>query len=102
MTVVSFGLVAVVSLPILGRLLDPRVDVDAQDEEGATALGLAVGECTTDVLRFLVACGADPNRGEPLIRGLWNPETTAENLEAVLEAGADPRAQEFDGTDALA
>jgi ankyrin repeat protein len=102
MSVVSSGPDAVVSLPILGRLLDAGVDVNAQDDEGATALGLAVGECTADVLRFLVARGADPNLGDPLIRALWNAETTAEDLEVLIEAGADPRAQEFDGRDALA
>jgi ankyrin repeat protein len=101
MTAVSSGPDYGVSLPILGRLLDAGVDVNAQDEERATALGLAVGECAPEVLWFLLARGADPNLGGPLIRALWNAETTVEDLQPLLAAGADPLAQEFGGRNAL-
>jgi ankyrin repeat protein len=101
MMAVSSGPDYGVSLSILGRLLDAGVDVNSRDDEGATALGLAVGECTTEVIRFLLARGADPNLGAPLIRALWNQEASLEDLEALLAAGADPLTQEFDGRRAL-
>jgi ankyrin repeat protein len=90
-----------VSLEILGRLLDAGVDINAQDQDGCTALALAMGECTGEVLQFLLARGADPNLGNPLIHGLWNDGTDPEDLEILLAAGADPRTQVFDGMNAL-
>lgn len=101
MTAVSSGPDYGVSSSVLGRLLDAGLDVNARDDEGATALGLAVGECTTNVLQFLLARGADPNLGAPLLRALWSDEVSVEDLEVLLAAGADPRAQEFDGRNAL-
>jgi ankyrin repeat protein len=102
MTAVSQGMEASgVSLPVLGALLDAGVDINAQDTEGNTALTLAVGECTTEVLRFLLARGADPNLGRPLIHALWSDATTEEDLQALLAAGADPLAQESDGMNAV-
>jgi ankyrin repeat protein len=102
MTAVSQGMEANgVSLPILGTLLDAGVDINAQDAEGDTALALAVGECTVEVLRFLLGRGADPNLGSPLIQALWNDGTTEEDLQALLAAGADPLTQERDGMNAL-
>lgn len=101
MTAVASGPDHGVSLPILGRLLDAGVDINARDAEGATTLGLAAGECTTEVLRFLLARGADPNLGAPLIRALGSVEVGVEDLEALLAAGADPLAQTFDGRSAL-
>ena len=102
MTAISAGMEANgVSLPILGHLLDAGVDINAQDGDGRTALAMAVGECTTEVLQFLLARGADPNLGNPLIHGLWNDGTSAEDLEALIAAGADPKAQEIDDMTAL-
>jgi ankyrin repeat protein len=102
MTSVSSGMEANgVSLPILGRLLDAGVDINAQDGDGRTALAMAIGECTTEVLQFLLARGADPNLGNPLIHGLWNDGTSAEDLEALIAAGANPRIQESEGMTAL-
>ena len=86
-----------VSLPILGRLLDAGLDINALDHDGCTALALAVGECTTEVVRFLLARGTDPNLGNPLIHGLWNDGTSPEDLEVLLAAGADPRARRSTG-----
>ena len=90
-----------VSLPILGRLLDAGVEINAQDQDGCTALALAMGECTGEVLQFLLVRGADPDLGNPLISGLWNDGTDPEDLEILLAAGADPRAQVIDGMNAL-
>jgi ankyrin repeat protein len=90
-----------VSLPILGRLLDAGVDVNAQDQEGCTALALAVGECTIDVLHFLLTRGANPNLGNPLIHALWNDGTSAEDLKVLIAAGADPNAQQVEEMNAL-
>jgi ankyrin repeat protein len=90
-----------VSVSILGALLDAGVDLNAQDAEGDTALTLAVGECTIEVVRFLLGRGADPNLGSPLIRALWSDGVTEEDLQALLAAGADPRAQVVDGMNAL-
>jgi ankyrin repeat protein len=101
MAAVSSGPDYGVSLPILGRLLDAGVDINAQDQDGCTALALAMGECTGEVLEFLLARGADPNLGNPLIHGLWNDGTDPQDLEILLAAGADPRAQEIDGMNAL-
>jgi ankyrin repeat protein len=101
MTAVAGGPDYDVSLTILDRLIVAGVDINARDGDGCTALALAVGECTTDVLSFLLARGADPNLGNPLLHGLWNDGTSPEDLEVLLAAGADPRAQEFDGMNAL-
>jgi ankyrin repeat protein len=101
MTAVSSGEDYDVSLPILGHLLDAGVDINAQDGDQRTALSLAVGEYTAEVLRFLLVRGADPNLGTPLLYGLWNVETSADDLEALLAAGADPLAQVFDGMNAV-
>jgi len=89
------------SLPILGALLDAGVDINAQGAEGNTALTLAIGEYTAEVLRFLLDRGADPNLGNPLILALWNDETDVEDLQALIAAGADPLAQESDGMNAV-
>ena len=102
MTAVSLGMETNgVSLPILGALLDAGVDINAQDAEGNTALTLAVGECTTEVLRFLLARGADPNLNSPLIHALWSDGTTVGDLQALVAAGADPLSQQIDGMDAV-
>jgi uncharacterized protein len=90
-----------VSLPILEQLLDAGVDINAEDHEGCTALALAVGECTIDILRFLLARGANPNQSNPLIYALWNDGTSPEDLEVLLAAGADPVAQVIEGMNAL-
>lgn len=102
MTAVSSGNEANgVSLPILARLLDAGVDINAQDHEGRTALALALGECGLEVVQFLLDRGANPNLGNPLIWGLWHSETNSDELAALLDAGADPRAQAMDGMNAL-
>src|SRR5262249_11405508 len=101
MWAVSSGEYVDISFTILDRLLDAGVDINAQDGEGQTALSMAVGEHTTEVLRYLLARGADPNRGNPLLYGLWHPESGADDLETLLAAGADPLAQEFDGKNAV-
>jgi ankyrin repeat protein len=102
MTAVSMGPQANgVSVAILARLLGAGVDINAQDSEEATAIALAIGENSTDILRFLLDSGADPNLGNPLIFGLWNDGTSAEDLEVLIAAGADPKKQEIDGMNAL-
>jgi ankyrin repeat protein len=102
MSAVSAGMEANgVSLPILGQLLDAGVDINAQDGDGRTVLAMAVGECTIEILQFLLARGADPNVGNPLIHGLWSDGTSVEDLEVLLAAGADPRVQEVDGMNAV-
>ena len=77
------------------------MDVNALDSEGRTALAAAVGECGLEVVQFLLEHGADPNLGNPLVCGLWHPETSAEELKALLDAGADPLAQVEEGMNAL-
>jgi ankyrin repeat protein len=102
MTAVTLGPQANgVSPAILGRLLDAGVAINAVDGDGCTVLALAMGECTGDVLRFLLARGADPNLGNPLVHGVWNDGTSADDLSLLLSAGADPRTQEIDGMNAL-
>jgi ankyrin repeat protein len=102
MSSVSMGMEANgVSLLLLRQLLDAGVDINAQDTESNTALALAVGECPTEVVRFLLTRGADPNLGNPLIHAPWNDGTSVEDLEGLVAAGADPRAQEVDDMNAL-
>lgn len=85
-------------------LLDLGFDVAGRGAGGQTALHLATWRARADTLRLLLERGApleakDAHGDTPLalaVRALvewseWTPHDTAELVEALLEAGADPR-----------
>ncbi|MGC9378265.1 ankyrin repeat domain-containing protein [Streptomyces sp. MH13] len=82
----------------VARLLDSGVPVDAVNDQARSALDLAVQENHVDVVRLLLAAGADP----ALHAGYYHdhtPLTYAASLghtpvvEALLDAGVSMRAQ---------
>ncbi|MGW9173865.1 ankyrin repeat domain-containing protein [Streptomyces decoyicus] len=82
----------------VARLLGEGVGVDAPDSEGHTALDLTVRRGHADVVRLLIAAGADPEQraGEyqestPLCLAAAHGHTAA--VRALLDAGAHTGAQ---------
>jgi ankyrin repeat protein len=57
------------TVDLLRLLLDNGADLRAQDRGGATALSLAVRSADSDVVRFLVDRGLDPNALSPPAQG---------------------------------
>lgn len=81
-------------LVAIEALLDAGAEVDAPTEYGATALLFAAGQGHLEVVRRLLAAGADPNARDgfydasPLTWAGYNGQV--EVVLALLEAGADP------------
>lgn len=83
---------------LVARLLGEGVGVDAPDSEGRTALDLAVRRGHADVVRLLIAAGADPEQraGEyqestPLCLAAAHGHTAV--VRALLDAGVHTGAQ---------
>ncbi|MFD0166099.1 ankyrin repeat domain-containing protein [Streptomyces decoyicus] len=83
---------------LVARLLGEGVGADAPDSEGRTALDLAVRRGHADVVRLLIAAGADPEQrtGEyqestPLCLASMHGHTAA--VRALLDAGVHTGAQ---------
>ncbi len=86
-------------------LLKRRVDVNAKDSEGETALSSAAGLNQTGIMRMLIRAGADVNarssaRETPLIEAL--AQASFDAAKVLLAAGADVNARDEDGRTALA
>ncbi|MGW1188211.1 ankyrin repeat domain-containing protein [Streptomyces sp. NPDC002559] len=82
----------------VAQLLDAGAEVDSPNSVRRTALDLAVGAGHVDVVRLLLASGADPCRrtGEydeltPMLQAAMRPD--AEMVGALLDAGASMDAQ---------
>ncbi|MET9921248.1 ankyrin repeat domain-containing protein [Streptomyces sp. NPDC006435] len=82
----------------VAQLLDAGAEVDSPNSVRRTALDLAVGAGHVDVVRLLLASGADPCRrtGEydeltPMLRAAMRPD--AEMVGVLLDAGASMDAQ---------
>ncbi|MHC4592876.1 MAG: ankyrin repeat domain-containing protein, partial [Planctomycetota bacterium] len=88
-------------LASIRHLLKKGADANSYDPEGYTPLFPAAREGHEEVVKLLLAHGADPNtpglqdNQSPLLAALWsNHEETAELL---LQAGADPNVQSRSG-----
>jgi len=76
----------------LQELLQANVDINHQDQEGVTLLLDAACEGNSELTRFLLAHGADPNRAThtqtiPLHEALWHGYLDITTL--LIEAGSD-------------
>lgn len=94
---------AIGSVPILRALLDAGADVNAPDFNGATALIYAVAAAKLDAVRFLLprdaatAINLRPSR-TPTALVLAVQSRREDVVQAILDAGADPRLPDAFGT----
>jgi ankyrin repeat protein len=77
---------------LVRELLDGGADIDIQDEEGITALSIAIMEEKMHVVSLLLDRGANPNIGDregwtPLMHSIYIEESLVSLL---LDKGADP------------
>lgn len=90
--------------PVFERLMGMGANINAQDEDGQTALIVAAASNQEDLLGLLLDLGADPNlqnkEGEtPMVQAIANNRP---NITAILLArGADERIKNNDGEDLL-
>ncbi|QDT69435.1 Phosphocholine transferase AnkX [Planctomycetes bacterium MalM25] len=78
------------------ELLEAKVEIDAKQTDGMTALHWAVYHSDLDAVRALLAAGADPNaETDYRVRPLTLACRAGQGLltQALLEAGADPNAK---------
>ena len=84
-------------------LLSSRVEVDAKDKGGSTALMFAALRGDAEMVQALLAAGADPNlkdaNGETAL--LLGAGRGVEIVRALLAAGADPNLADGEGQTAL-
>lgn len=88
----------------LKELLAKKVSINAQDNEGKTALHWASQLRRADVIQFLLKKGADPNLQDvqgitPLMYAVNNNHSTI--IELLLEKGADPTLKDKNGKNSL-
>lgn len=84
----------------VAELLRHKVDVNAQEEDGATALAWAAVRSNAEIARLLLKAGANPNlRNEqgidPLYLAIVNGSTAVVRL--LLDGGANAKAAREDG-----
>lgn len=82
------------------RFLNKGVDINAQNEDGATPLHLAMFACKKDIIEFLIANGANVDarnkRGAtPLHNAAWTGYTASVN--SLIKHGADVNAKDNHG-----
>jgi ankyrin repeat protein len=75
---------------IVRLLLDTDADPNLQTSFGATALSLASAH-HPEIVRMLLAAGADANKSEPLVEAAWSGQH--EIVRMLLHAGADVNVQ---------
>ncbi|KAJ1564984.1 hypothetical protein HK405_013474 [Cladochytrium tenue] len=80
-----------------GRLLDAGTPVDAQDAFGYTPLAAAASYRHTDLVRALLARGANPNVADADGDTPLHVVETAEIAGLLVAAGADPARRNADG-----
>jgi uncharacterized protein len=88
----------------VATLVSQRVDVNAREEDGATALAWAATRCNIGIATLLLNAGAKPNLTNeqgigPLYLAMTNGSTALAQL--LLEKGADPNVAREDGETAL-
>ena len=84
------------------RLLEEGAEPDEVDNAGWCALHFAAQECSETLVKMLVSAGANlelrENYGNtPLMRAVSNYRGGAEVISTLLEAGANPDAQNKSG-----
>lgn len=90
---------------IATALLDAGARVDSSDDTGYTALQYASGNGHEEVVRLLLAQGADPNSKAtdtsqtPLISAAWGGYASIANI--LIASGSDVDAQNYEGVTAL-
>jgi ankyrin repeat protein len=89
---------------VVRELLDKRVDANAPEADGTTALHWAVHQDRLDLVTLLLRAGADAKATNrygvtPLALACLNGRTAT--IEALLEAGADPNAASAEGESVL-
>ena len=81
-------------------LIREKVDVNAKEEDGATALAWAAVRCNPDIAKLLLKSGANPNLTNeqgigPLYLAITNGSTAT--VELLLRSGANPNIAREDG-----
>lgn len=99
-----FQIVSDGDLPEVQQMIASGQDINAKDEEGFTALMLAVMDEQFELTKLLLASGADVNVVDsdgdtPLISAVMSRNTTI--LQVLLEHGADVKATNSSGGNAL-
>lgn len=84
------------------RMLSKTIDVNGANDDGTTAISLAVGNSNADAMRALLEAGADPNQRDrhgdlTLLHHAAVRHRGRDMIPLLLENGADPQLRDKEG-----
>lgn len=82
-------------------LIQSKVQLDAEDDMGATALTLAVRAGKHGIVRRLLVAGASPEGGKSARMAPLHEAASPEMAQLLIEFGADPNARDKSGATSL-